>query len=229
MKKKVYNRTVGKVFRTLGFMLIFISSVYIFSRIVLDNAAISILNPIAPLAQRALAILDSTPLIGQYTVLAITAGFICLLWVIRRGIILRVTLTLLLLSNFVLAGFGFGLMPIIIFNASWIDSLILKIPSSVLNMLLSNEYILSGLLLVTPILMWALFAYKRPKRISAFFLRVGSTFLFLAVLMLGLALQFKPDLIVNDLFNIGYVGLYLLTYTFFIIGSALGIIGFSRK
>lgn len=227
MNKRVYNRTFGKIIRTLGFLLVTVSSIYLLTKLVLYETTLPLIKHLVRFAEIADRILTNVPLIDRYSPLAITLGFILLLWAIRRGIVLRVILTILLLFNLVLAGIG-GLVPILISQPDWIYNLILKLPEAFWDLVLTNDYVAPGAFIATPFLLWVLFAYKKPKRVSTFLLRIGSIFMFLAVLLLGMTMFF--DTLANsELFRAGYTGLYVLTYAMFIIGGAFGIIGFSRK
>src|SRR5690554_4045265 len=101
MNKRVYNSTFGKIVRTLGFLLVLVSSLYIATFLVIQNSTLPLVGNILPFAEMIDDMIDSLPaFIGDYVGLLLIVGLLMITWAIRRGIILRVLITVLLLFGY---------------------------------------------------------------------------------------------------------------------------------
>jgi hypothetical protein len=111
----------------------------------------------------------------------------------------------------------------------WMEDILVSANELIIQLDNIHEYIVHAAVIAVPILLWYVFANKKPGRISLFLLRIGATFLFLAAGMLVVASEFATSMMTNDLYIQVMISLYTLTYLLFVAGSALGIVGFMKK
>lgn len=230
MNKRVYNKTFGKIVRTLGFLLILASSIFIGTALVLENDTLPFIDNLTPFATIADGILANIPLIADYAGLLLVVGLILLLWAIRKGLILRVLLTVVLLFGFIESSISgtSQLVPVTLASPSWLAGVLGMIEPLVNQLTAMSPYVIPGVAVAAPFLLWMLFAYKKPGRFSLFMLRLGSIALFLAVLMLAVANLFVTSLLTVDIYNTIEIMLYIVTYLLFVIGGAFGVLGVTR-
>ena len=232
MKNRVYNSTFGKIGRTLGFLLILFSSVVIATQLILINQAYEGISALKPFADQVAEILDSLPeFLGEYVSTMFFLGFIFLVWAIRRGFVLRVVLTVLLvfMLGYTMFSFTGPITPVLLGFPTFLADLLVQLTDLYQKIFDISEYIFFGIALAIPLLLWYVFANKKPGRIPLFLLRVGATFLFLAVAMLGVASEFVTSMLTNALYNQVMQSLYTLSFLLFVGGSALGVVGFMKK
>lgn len=235
MKKRVYNTAVGKIFRTLGLLLVLVSSIYLATRLALNpaHADLPFIGNISGYAQMVDDILVGITFLNEtaYVFLFLSIGLIMLTWAIRRGIILRVLLTGLLVAGFVIAAAVEEtlLAPIVVISPAWLLTLLQSLDTLIDNVLAMNDYLIPGVALATAFLLSALFSSKRPRRIYLLFLKVGTGILLLAVLMYFVANTLMTDLLDMEIYVTIMVSNYLLTYLMFAVGGIFGVIGFMRK
>ncbi|MFU8792758.1 MAG: hypothetical protein ACNA7K_01925 [Acholeplasmataceae bacterium] len=234
MNKRVYNKTFGKIVRTLGFLLILVSSLFLLSQVLIFTGY-ETLPVVAPLITYGQLIADNFQMLAffnaGYAVIGLSLGIILLIWAIRQGILFRVILTVLLLLVVIITVLNGSalLVPLnIVFDqviANGVQSI-----SGVLTPLFNiSPYIAPGIFIASALLFWAVLAYKKPKRFSLFLLRVGATTLFLAMLMMAVPTVLGLTLLSNELYLTGAIGLYVVTFVTFSVGSAFGVAGFLRK
>lgn len=232
MKKRVYNKTIGKIFRTLAFMLIMVASVFFATHLILDNDQLPFISTLTPFALMINDIIATMPFIMDYAALALVIGLIILLWVIRRGLILRVLLSALLLFVFV-EGLVTGFTPLVpidtLSSPDWLNAVLRFIEGPFNALTAINTFIIPGVALALPFLLWMLFAQKKPNRLSIFSLRLGSVMLFLAILLYVVGNIIDSSLTELSIFGTIKTLLYIITYLLFMLGSVLGILGFARK
>ena len=232
MKNRVYNSTFGKIGRTLGFLFILFSSLVIATHLIILYQSYEGVSALLPVAEQIDTMLGSLPaFIAEYVGIMFFVGFIFLIWAIRKGFVLRVLLTLLLvfMLGFTLIGSTGPLTPAIILSPAFLDSILLQLLDLYLKIMDISEYIIGGITLVIPLLIWYVCAKKKPGRISLFIIRVAATFLFLAVAMLLVATEFANAMLTNNLYIQIMVSLYILTFLLLTLGSLLGVLGFFKK
>jgi hypothetical protein len=234
MKKRVYNKTFGKIVRTLGFLLLLIGSVYFFSKIVTHTsyrtlALISALTPYGEMIEAQLAIVPF--LSSGYALFAVAFGIILIVWAIRQGLIVRLVITGTLILGTLLTILNVtGLfVPVAVTIDASIYNIIAMGDVLLQPLLDISPYIAPGLFLASAFLFWVVLAYKKPKRFSLFLLRVGATLLFLAMAMTALPTILSATLFTQPLYLTGSIVLYTLSYTLFAVGSVFGVAGFLRK
>jgi len=233
MKNRVYNGTLGKIIRTIGFLFILVSSAYLAVLYVIFNDTYVGLKQLDPYAMMAFDFFATLPVaIFEYVGLAFFAGLIMLIWVIRKGLIVRVVLTVGL-AFLMIHTFIAGNSPIEIFGffefPTWLDGLrntILPTYTSILNI---SEYVIGGVAVGVPVLLWYTFANKKPNRFSIMMLRIGSTTLFLGSAMAIVANQFATGMLNSALYMQAMISLLALSYLLYVLGSLFGFLGFSRK
>lgn len=232
MNNRVSNGIFGKIIRTLGFILLLASSVLIASELVLANSSYSLVANLEPYANM---VGDITSQVGfaveSYALLGLIVGLLLLTWALRKGIILRLLITVLLVFVFADAAdnanglFAGTLLAVPSFVTSGVD-----LVSSYLDQLINvSPYVVPGASLLLVLFLWGLFANKKPKRFSVTLVRAGLIFMLFAVIVAALPSFASATLFTADWYMIAGVALYLVTYAFFIVGSAFGIIGFLRS
>lgn len=232
MNKRVYNGTFGKIVRTLGFLLVLVSSIYISTYLVIQNATVPFVDKILPFAEMSEDIIDKLPtFIADYIGLALVLGLILLTWAIRKGVVLRVLITVVLLFGYLESAINnsSSLAPITLANPSWMVTVLDLVESFYTQLIDLSEFIVPGIMVAAPMFLWALFANKKPGRFSVLMLRLGTIVLFLAVVMLVVGDLFLGALSVESWYQTVQTVLYMLTYLLFLVGSVFGVIGFTRK
>jgi hypothetical protein len=235
MKNQVYNGPFGKLLRTIGFLAVLVGSLYLATKMVLDpgNAELPLIGNLTEFANLVNDQLTNVTFLNEtaYVFLILSGGFILLTWVLRNGLILRVLLTVLLAVNFIFAaatGDTF-LAQMAVISPDWLIELLQSIDSIYDEVVALSDYLIPGVALASAFFLWVLFAYKKPGRLSTFVLRMGTTSLFVAILMNFVANAFMTSLLDLEIFMTVMVALYLVTYLLFLLGSALGVLGFTRK
>lgn len=231
MNKRVYNKAFGKIVRTLGFMLVLISSVFLAVELILTYQTLPFIETLLPYAQMVSDFTSQYAFISQYAVLALIVGQIFILWAIRKGLILRVLLTLTLVFLFVENSFSGQsvLVPIAVDSPAWLGNILGFIEGPFEQLIALSEYIIPAVTVAVPFLLWVLYAYKKPGRFSIFMLRLGSITLFLAIAMLIVKNLFVPSLADVEIYGTITTVLYILTYLLNAIGGLFGTLGFARK
>lgn len=232
MNKRVYNSTFGKIVRTLGFLLVLVSSLYIATFLVIQNSTLPLVGNILPFAEIVDDMIQTLPaFIGDFVGLLLIVGLLMITWAIRRGIVLRVLITVLLLFGYFESAINnsSSLAPINLAHPAFMVS-ILDLVEPFYNQIVNlSEYVVPGAMLAAPMFLWALFANKKPGRFSVLMLRLGSITLFLAILMLVVGDLFLTDLAAANWYLTVQTSLYMVTYLVFLVGGVFGVLGFSRK
>ncbi|HPG43291.1 MAG TPA: hypothetical protein PLJ98_05750 [Acholeplasmataceae bacterium] len=231
MNKRVYNKAFGKIVRTLGFLLILVSSVFLTVQLILTYQTLPFIDSLVPFADMVNDVVAPYAFLSEYAVLALIVGQIFILWAIRRGLILRVLLTVTLVFLFVENSFAGEsvLVPIAVDSPSWLGNVLGFIEGPFDQLVALSEYIIPGVTVAVPFLLWVLYAYKKPGRFSLFMLRLGSITLFLAIAMLIVQELFVPSLGDVEIYGTINTVLYILTYLLNALGGVFGTLGFARK
>jgi hypothetical protein len=232
MNKRVYNSTFGKIVRTFGFLLVLVSSLYISTYLLIQNDTLPFVSSLLPFAEQLEGIIDTLPaIIGDYVGLALVLGLILLTWAIRKGIILRVLITVVLLFGYLESAINnsSSLAPITLANPSWMGSVLNLVDSFYTQIIGLSEFVIPGVMVAAPMFLWALFANKKPGRFSVLMMRLGSITLFLAVVSLVLGDLFLTSLAAENWYLTVQTVLYVVTYLVFVVGGLFGVLGFTRK
>ena len=231
MNKRVYNKAFGKIVRTLGFILILVSSVFLAVQLILTYQTLPFIETLLPYAEMVNDFVAPYVFISEYAVLALIVGEIFILWAIRKGIILRVLLTVTLVFLFVENSFSGQsvLVPIAVDSPAWLGNILGFIEGPFEQLVALSEYIIPGVTVAVPFLLWVLYAYKKPGRFSLLMLRLGSITLFLAIAMLIVKNLFVPSLADVEIYGTITTVLYILTYLLNAVGGLFGTLGFARK
>jgi hypothetical protein len=231
MNKRVYNKAFGKIVRTLGFLLILVSSVFLAVQLILTYQTLPFIETLVPFADMVNDVVAPYAFLSEYAVLALIVGQIFILWAIRRGLILRVLLTVTLVFLFVENSFAGEsvLVPIAVDSPDWLGNVLGFIEGPFDQLVALSEYIIPGVTVAVPFLLWVLYAYKKPGRISLFMLRLGSITLFLAIALLIVQELFVPSLGDVEIYGTINTVLYILTYLLNALGGVFGTLGFARK
>lgn len=229
LNKKVYNKTFGKIVRTFGFLLILIASIYFGANLVIAYQDLPLMNFLLPFAE----IIDGIigiPFIAEYAFFMLIIGLLMVIWAIRKGIIIRVLLTFVLLVMSVYA------MVADIVYMTWLSvempawwHTILDFAKPLLDQFLAlHGAVEPALVLLVPILLWITFRNKKPFRLSVFLMRLGSIAMLLATLMVIVSEDFFTALQGVDLYQTIYLLMYIFTYLFFLAGSIFGLVGMTK-
>ncbi len=228
MNKRVYNKTGGKIFRTLGFLLILIVSLVLTASLI-DMSNITFLASVEPLATQVLDLVPAVVL--EYVGLGLLVGLLCLVWAIRRGLVLRLFITVSLLVIFLLdaytsVSFFTGYMVI---APSWLTSVLDAIAGPLDQLIAISQWVAPGVALLAVMLLWGVFANARPKRFSIFFIRIATITLFFGVVAMALAENLTATFVTADWFMMVQYLCYIASFALIAFGSVFGVIGFYRK
>ncbi len=228
MNKRVYNKTVGKIFRTLGFLLILVVSAIITAEMI-TSGTISFLAFAEPIATQVADLIPA--IVYEYLGLGLLVGLLFLVWAIRRGVVLRFLVTVVLLAVFVIESYT----AISFFTdnnlltPAWLVSALAAISGPIDQLLDISIWIAPGAALAAVILLWAVFANARPKRFSIFFIRLSTITLMFAIIMLGIKSNVSGAFTTADWYLMIMNVCYFLSFALITFGSVFGVIGFYRK
>ena len=229
MNKRVYNKTFGKIARTLGFLLVLVSSIYFGANLVIAYSDLPFMNFLLPFADFIDGIIGF-PFIVEYAFLMLIVGLLFIIWAIRRGFILRILLTFVLIVMTVYA----MSQPISYMTYLAIDmpgwwQTILGFANPLLDQFLGlHGAVGPAVVLLVPILLWITFRNKKPVRFSVFLMRLGSIAMVLGTLMVIVAEDFFTALQGVEIYETIYLMAYILTYLFYIAGSIFGVLGLTK-
>lgn len=234
MKNYVENQLLGKFFRTIGYALLFVSSSLISLALVFEPSADFIMiDRIRDTLQPVQDFVLSVDLIQDsfYYLFSFLIGMVLIFWTLVKSTFVKLVQTLVLVVLFALIFHTQDktLIPISFSNPTWITDSLAMVDSYINQLLaLSEDFVMPLAALLGTLVIWQVFATKKPKRLSTLTMRVGSVILFLAVLFFFAGLAFEDFLDTSIVDNIrGYA--YVLSFDLFVLGSAFGILGFMRK
>ncbi|MGA0351518.1 MAG: hypothetical protein ACO3MF_02040 [Acholeplasmataceae bacterium] len=234
MKNYVENQLLGKFFRTIGYALLFVSSSLISLALVFEPSADFIMiDRIRDTLQPVQDFVLSVDLIQDsfYYLFSFLIGMVLIFWTLVKSTFVKLVQTLVLVVLFALIFHTQDktLIPISFSNPTWITDSLAMVDSYINQLLaLSEDFVMPLAALLGTLVIWQVFATKKPKRLSSLTMRVGSVILFLAVLFFFAGLAFEDFLDTSIVDNIrGYA--YVLSFDLFVLGSAFGILGFMRK
>jgi len=146
VNKRVYNKTFGKIVRTLGFLLVLASSIFLATKLVLQNTTLPFIDKLEPFATIADGYATSFPIIAEYAGLALVLGLILILWAIRKGLILRLVLTAVLLFGFIESSISgtSALVPIVLASPAWLDGVLSMVEGLVNQVTAMSPYVIPG-------------------------------------------------------------------------------------
>ena len=229
LNKRVYNKTFGKIVRTLGFLLVFVSSIYFSTNLVIAYSDLPLMNFLLPFADMIDGIIG-IPFIAEYAFLMLILGLLFIIWAIRRGFVLRILLTFVLLVMTVYA----MSQPIVYMTYLAIDmpawwETVLGFANPLLDQFLAlHGAVGPAVVLLVPILLWITFRNKKPIRFSVFLMRLGSIAMVLATLMVIVSEDFFTALQSVEIYETIYLLAYIFTYLFYMVGSIFGILGLTK-
>ena len=226
---KVENGAVARLIRTVGFFLVLVASVFLGVKALGAINVEFINNLIDPINN---VISNDLQDLADYIYIVLLAGLLLLLWTQSRSYFARIFITVITL----LITFVVNSVPQIfeVFNFVDVNNLIPFLPEvTSLNDILSDFFNITKwlvLLITLPILLlFMLFGYKKPKRISSQFLSNGLLLLFLTTIVIYLPSLLDLNWYDAQWFN--YVAYSLLSLSFVVttLGSTFGVLGLFRK
>ena len=215
---KVSNGPLGKLLRTIGFILVLVASVVLatVNVRVLDIGFIN--NQLGFVYD---FINDHLSFLFDYSYLILTGGIFLLVWTVSRNLFLQIVSSVL------------AVLVIIAHDQSAAAKVIpfLTLPNiSFLEELLQTHHWLGlALNLLSVFFLYLIFGYRKPRRLSVSFMNSAMLILLIALLVGGL-----PELLNNDwntktVFIKIYSGIFGLSFVISGLSSIFGIIGFARS
>lgn len=232
MKNYVENNTLGKIFRTLGYIALFASSALVSLALVFaEDAEFFMIDTLRELLQPVQDIITSVDLLqdGFYYVALFFVGMLFLVWTLTKSLFFKIIQTLLFVAAFALIFYtqDASLIPASYTSPEWLTNILDMVGTYLDQAVDFSEFSLPLVALVVTLLIWRLFATKKPKRLATFFSRLGGFVLFIAVLTVFMGTAFE-EFIDPTIFETGRVYLYFATFDLFALGSVFGILGFLR-
>lgn len=217
MKEKVLNNAVGKLIRTIGFFVIFVSAALL-TLIYLKSLNVAAINnqiiPVLDFIER------DIPFLFDYLLTFLVGGFILLLWTQSNSYFARIVVTLLALVGVVTHD-----------SISTNNILIIDLEIKFLNdLLVKYDWLTFAIFAGAMLSVYFLLGFKRPKRIST---NIISSALF--ILLIAVVVQMLPEIIGLENWTTGKVygyilnGLYSLGFITVTVGAAFGTLGFFRS
>lgn len=233
MKNYVENQSLGKFFRTIGYMLIFATTSLMSLSLVFDESAdFFMLDTIRDILQPVQDIVLDIEFLEDtfYYVLLFFVGMLLIFWTLRKRAFEKFIDTVLLVAIFGLIFYtqDMTLLPVSFVTPAWMEDGLSLVDTYINQLLDLSEFVMPLVSLLASLLIWQLFATKKPKRISTFFMRIGGLVLFIAVLSYFAALAFEDFFDTSIILNIQLYA-YFASFDLFVLGSAFGILGFMRK
>lgn len=228
--RKIENKKVGKIFRTLGFVMLLIFMFY-FALLLIAVGAPDIaekLNFIGEIYQKTIVAWLETNLWLFILIPMVGLAFVFVTQV--KTIFMKVLLPILVavmflitVNNDVFAYTGNIILAFPILNTPEF------LTSGFINdFLVFDETILGVIYIVFGIITLIVFAYRKPIKITWIVLRVASLLFVIAAIM-GLLPTFIESLGNSDTFNNIHLWVFAGGYTLFSVSSLTGIIGLARK
>lgn len=217
--KKVENGPIGKLFRTLGYLLILVAAGYF----ALSNLAIFDVSYINQIVDPALDFFnEELKVFADYWQLILVSGIFMLIWPLSKKKALPTITTILLLLVVFVDNQLYGKGSIIPFlnvpeikyitdtfsKFNWLELVVYLIP-------LLFVYILIGL--------------KKPKRIAASLLSGGLLVLMFALIGNSLPTILNNNWATNDIFIQVIAGVFSLSFILQALAGLFGVLGFMRK
>lgn len=217
--KKVENGPIGKLFRTLGYLLILVAAGYF----ALSNLAIFDVSYINQIVDPALDFFNKElKVFADYWQLILVSGIFMLIWPLSKKKALPTITTILLLLVVFVDNQLYGKGSIIPFlnvpeikyitdtfsKFNWLELVVYLIP-------LLFVYILIGL--------------KKPKRIAASLLSGGLLVLMFALIGNSLPTILNNNWATNDIFIQVIAGVFSLSFILQALAGLFGVLGFMRK
>lgn len=208
--------TFQKVLRTIGYVLVLLSSLFFITKIMATNTELTLLSPFLGITE---PINEALKFLNDYIAIVFAVGFLLIVFVIRS----KFTFILMLIVT----------IAIIIFPAAELRHLfgveltnLSFIPNSLDDIIASNKFIGPIFLVLVAAFLNLALRNKKPKRFSLFWYGIGTTILIVTTILSAV----KIEEVIGDMglgFPItGY--LFIIIYALFSVGSVFGILGFSK-
>jgi len=222
----INNNFIEKIFRTIGFILIFLGSIFLLN-IYIGNILINIKQ-----AENILIFISDIETkfeLSKYSLIFLTLGSLCLLWTQNKASLLREFLTIVSLLAIVILSVlndnKFGNVLISPFNLSNIA----VVKEFVLKNNVTYPYLEALSKIIPVFIFYLVLVARKPKRISFNFLKYG-----FLIILIGISLSVLPNYITFEFLKSNFVSKlngYIFAGGFLsnLIGAAFGIIGVFRK
>lgn len=217
--KKVENGPVGKLFRTLGYLIILAAALFFAA----NNLAIldfkflnNIVEPVLKFFNQELKVLM------DYWSLFLIGGIMILIWPLSKKITQPIIVTILiviatLIDNLVKGKNGIlGIEPL--FNLEFLT-----------NAFLNNEWLILVVYLIPLLFVYVLIGKKKPKRIATSLLSGALLILFFALIADYLPNILQNDWATNEIFIKVISGVSGFSFLLQALASVFGVLGFLRK
>ena len=248
MKNYVENYALGKLFRTLGYLFILLSSLYMIyhsifvseTNFILKGTLASALSPVEGLLGTLLRYASLGPILelnqGQEAYLYLLmfwSGFFLLVWTLGKNLFSKILYSFSMIVGLVFIVYTktTAFFSVNFENPSFVETF-LNLISDQLNVVTSLHTLVPLLIVfVFVINLWSLIEGKRPKRISNILLSVGMFILFCAHLLTFAEAALVPSftLVIDTIIEVGQTHAYIFFPYFLLLGSTFGVLGFFRK
>lgn len=215
-KRRIENKIIGKIVRTLSFVLLTISGLFITVHFLTAlNIGGSIANPIVDLFNKMTFLTPDVIVYLLFGGMLLLVGSQTKTWtgrVIVSLIMLVGTFTMLNLGDSsIITGYNF-------LSKSQLD--FIKLP------ILGENFVFLPIVGLFALTFWGVIAYRRPIRLSQFLVRLGAIALVVAII---LTLIPEFGVTVGQTYIKVIMYFYFANYGLLTVGSLLGIIGFFRS
>ncbi len=248
MKNYVENYALGKLFRTLGYLFILLSSLYMIyhsifvseTNFILKDTLASSLSPFEGILGTLLRYASLGPILdlnqGQEAFLYLImfwSGFFLLVWTLGKNLFSKIMNSFFMIAAliFILYTKTTAFFSVNFENPGLFET-ILNIIGNQLDVVTSLHNLVPLLVVFLLVInLWSLIEGKRPKRISNILLSVGMFILFCAHLLTFAEAALVPSFtsVIDTIIELGQLHAYIFFPYFLLLGSTFGVLGFFRK
>lgn len=217
--KKVQNGPLTRLIRTIGYLLILVSS------LVISVTALNLLNVgfittnILPVTN---FIDNNLEKVTTFKYLILTVGLIVLMWTQSKSLFFRIFNTILVtLSVIVIAVLDKEVFGFIINNSG--------LQTMFTDLVTKFEWFKGAIFLIPLFFVYLLLAYKKPARISTQVITSG--LMFLVIVLIGSNIQhfLNATWLSSNIYLTVLEWMKAIGFTLVTVGSAFGVLGFLRK
>ncbi|MDY0278160.1 MAG: hypothetical protein RBQ97_08745 [Acholeplasma sp.] len=219
---KVKNGPIGRIFRTLGFLLVLVASLFL----VVINVRRMDVSFINGFMSGVYSFFDTTFVnTGDYIYSALAVGLLLLVWTQSNSIFMRVITTVL--GAFALIGLSYASPDAN--NKILFFSLGNKIGDFYNNLFGKFTWLEMVLSLVPLLFAYLILAFKRPERISSRLVSSGLLILLIGVVGVYLPVITTATWASNSTVLVIVYGVLSISYLLTALGSVFGVLGLLRK
>lgn len=217
--KKIKNGPIERLIRTLGFILVLIATLFLTIEY-LDQFSLKFIEPVKEF------LVNEVDFLEKFKYTFFISGLLLLIWTQNRNIFVRVLTTL----TFIFSVIGLTIIHsdknILPFNLSSITVL----ESFFMDMITKFNWFEFAIIVAPAFLIYLIFAYRKPSRISISALGAGIILLIIAVIGTYLPLIFTQlNFLESEIAVKIILGIKIGGTGFALLGSSFGVLGLFRK